>query len=241
MRISVDFPAPLGPSRPYMPGGMVRLTSLRARTPFGYVLEMLRMLRCTSRPRSGGEDRVLYNTKWTTTRLLKSRGSSLFACLRRPGSLSTLLDPHEGEAVVRVHRDHQLIRAGVVAHGGGTGNVPGDELGRSSGTDARDTSLPDAAHVLRPIRHDHETIAPRLRGLLGAEQPAGRRQGQHRGVADVDDDDIPPRIEGDAVRLKEWCPLHEDRCRAVWRDLPDLPRRGIRRVPKIPRARGVDR
>ena len=35
MRISVDLPAPLGPSSPYMPAGMVRLTSLRAWTPFG--------------------------------------------------------------------------------------------------------------------------------------------------------------------------------------------------------------
>lgn len=30
VRISVDFPAPLGPSSPYMPGGIVRLTFLSA-------------------------------------------------------------------------------------------------------------------------------------------------------------------------------------------------------------------
>ena len=35
MRISVDLPAPFGPSRPYMPAGMVRVTSFSACTPLG--------------------------------------------------------------------------------------------------------------------------------------------------------------------------------------------------------------
>jgi hypothetical protein len=46
MRMRVDFPAPLGPRSPYMPLGMSRVTSRRARTPLGYVLETPRMARC---------------------------------------------------------------------------------------------------------------------------------------------------------------------------------------------------
>src|SRR4051812_15919332 len=46
MRMSVDLPAPFGPSSPYMPVGMVRVTSFSAWTPLGYVLEMPRMSSC---------------------------------------------------------------------------------------------------------------------------------------------------------------------------------------------------
>ena len=35
VRMSVDLPAPFGPSRPNMPLGIVSEMSLRARTPFG--------------------------------------------------------------------------------------------------------------------------------------------------------------------------------------------------------------
>ena len=35
MRISVDLPAPFGPSRPNMPGGIASETSSSARVPFG--------------------------------------------------------------------------------------------------------------------------------------------------------------------------------------------------------------
>ena len=35
VRISVDFPAPLGPSRPNIPGPIVSDTLLSARTPLG--------------------------------------------------------------------------------------------------------------------------------------------------------------------------------------------------------------
>ena len=35
VRMSVDLPAPLGPSSPYMPCGMVSETSSSARTPLG--------------------------------------------------------------------------------------------------------------------------------------------------------------------------------------------------------------
>src|SRR5688572_3521497 len=44
IRISVDLPAPFGPSSPYMPVGIVRETSLRAWTPLGYVFDTPRML-----------------------------------------------------------------------------------------------------------------------------------------------------------------------------------------------------
>ena len=43
MRISVDLPAPLGPSRPYIPAGIVSETSFSACTPLGYVLETPRI------------------------------------------------------------------------------------------------------------------------------------------------------------------------------------------------------
>ena len=46
MRIRVDLPAPLGPSRPYIPAGIVRVTSFSACTPLGYVLETPRI--CSS-------------------------------------------------------------------------------------------------------------------------------------------------------------------------------------------------
>src|SRR3954466_6735702 len=39
IRINVDLPAPLGPSSPNMPRGIVRDTSLSAVVPFAYVLE----------------------------------------------------------------------------------------------------------------------------------------------------------------------------------------------------------
>src|SRR4051812_50011822 len=39
VRISVDLPAPFGPSRPNMPVGIVSETSCSALTPFGYVLD----------------------------------------------------------------------------------------------------------------------------------------------------------------------------------------------------------
>ena len=41
MRISVDLPAPFGPSRPNMPGAMASETSSSARVPFGYVFDRL--------------------------------------------------------------------------------------------------------------------------------------------------------------------------------------------------------
>src|SRR5919201_4454915 len=43
MRMSVDFPAPLGPSKPNMPCGIASETSSSARVPFGYVLERFSM------------------------------------------------------------------------------------------------------------------------------------------------------------------------------------------------------
>src|SRR3954467_2444055 len=45
VRISVDLPAPFGPRRPYIPRGMSRVTSRRARTPLGYVLLTPRIAR----------------------------------------------------------------------------------------------------------------------------------------------------------------------------------------------------
>src|SRR5215208_3526234 len=46
MRMSVDLPAPFGPSRPYIPAGMVSVTPFSACTPLGYVLETPRMSSC---------------------------------------------------------------------------------------------------------------------------------------------------------------------------------------------------
>src|SRR5690349_3170906 len=46
MRMSVDLPAPLGPRSPYMPTGIVSVTSFSACTPLEYVLEIPRI--CSS-------------------------------------------------------------------------------------------------------------------------------------------------------------------------------------------------
>src|SRR5690348_2141989 len=53
MRISVDLPAPLGPSRPNIPGAMVSETSSSARVPFWYVLERCSIRRFILEPRGG--------------------------------------------------------------------------------------------------------------------------------------------------------------------------------------------
>src|SRR5262245_41453329 len=50
-RISVDLPAPFGPSSPNMPGGTSRFTDSRARVPFGYVCERFSILSMAA-PRS---------------------------------------------------------------------------------------------------------------------------------------------------------------------------------------------
>ena len=47
VRIRVDLPAPLGPSRPNMPVGTVSETSLSAWTPLGYVFDSPRMTSST--------------------------------------------------------------------------------------------------------------------------------------------------------------------------------------------------
>ena len=54
VRISVDLPAPLGPSRPNMPAGMSSETLFRARTPLAYVFERPEMERFMTRVRRGG-------------------------------------------------------------------------------------------------------------------------------------------------------------------------------------------
>src|SRR5687768_847115 len=46
-RISVDLPAPFGPSSPNMPGGTSRFTESSARVPFGYVCERFSILSMT--------------------------------------------------------------------------------------------------------------------------------------------------------------------------------------------------
>src|SRR5688572_11095020 len=43
MRMSVDLPAPLGPSSPYIPDGIVSVTSLSACTPLEYVFDTPRI------------------------------------------------------------------------------------------------------------------------------------------------------------------------------------------------------
>ena len=67
------------------------------------------------------------------------------------------------------------------------------------------------------------------------------RERQHLVVADVDDDDVALRVEGDAVGLTQRRALDEDRRGAVRRDLPHLPRRRIRILAARARLRRVDR
>ncbi len=49
VRMSVDLPAPFGPSRPNIPAGISSETLLRARTPLAYVLERRSMTRFMAR------------------------------------------------------------------------------------------------------------------------------------------------------------------------------------------------
>ena len=79
-----------------------------------------------------------------------------------------------------------------------------------------------------------ETVVARLRRVLGLHQLTGWRERQHLVVADVDDDDVALRVEGDAIGLAQRRTLHEDRRRAVRRDLPDLPGRRIRLLAASP-------
>jgi hypothetical protein len=53
MRINVDFPAPLGPRSPNIPGGTVSVTFLSAWTPFAYLLDTLRIRSSTGPPGDG--------------------------------------------------------------------------------------------------------------------------------------------------------------------------------------------
>src|SRR5690606_24658651 len=88
------------------------------------------------------------------------------------GRRRALLERHEREPVVRIHGDDQLVCTSVKAHRSGTRNVAGDELSFLSRTHPRDASVRDATHVFRPIWHDHETVAARLRRLLRLQQLA---------------------------------------------------------------------
>src|SRR5689334_2803407 len=57
VRMSVDFPAPLGPSRPNMPAGMSSETSCKARTPLAYVFERFAIERFIESAGGGATDR----------------------------------------------------------------------------------------------------------------------------------------------------------------------------------------
>src|SRR6185503_18712970 len=111
------------------------------------------------------------------------------------------LDPDKRQCVVRVHRDHQLLRTGVVAHRRRTGNIAGDELGGSARTDARNSAVDDTAHVLRSVAQDDQTVVAGLHRVLGLQHLTRRRECDYGAVSDVDDDDIPLLIDGDAVGL----------------------------------------
>ena len=61
----------------------------------------------------------------------------------------TLLQRHENQPVVRIHRDHQLINAASV-HRGRVRDVSCDELGLAGG-DAGNAAVHDAAHILGAV------------------------------------------------------------------------------------------
>src|SRR5688572_31589040 len=54
---------------------------------------------------------------------------------------TTLFRSDEGQRVVGVHRDHELIRSSVVTHRRGVRGVLRDELRRATGTDRKSTRL----------------------------------------------------------------------------------------------------
>src|SRR5688572_22502871 len=86
----------------------------------------------------------------------------------------------------------------------------------------------NAAYIRRAVRHDHEAVAARLRGVPGLDQLAGRRERQHFGITEVDHDDVALRVEGCAIGNVERRPLHESRHLTIRCDLPDLPGIGVR-------------
>lgn len=116
-----------------------------------------------------------------------------------------------------------------------------DQFGRLAGPNARDAALGHTAGVLRPVGHDHEPVAARLRDDLRLRELPVAGKGQHLVVTVVDDDDVAFRVDTDAVGLVQRVPLHENRGRATGLNLPDPPRRRIRVLPQIARLRDVDR
>ena len=100
----------------------------------------------------------------------------------------------------------------------------------------RDTPpFDDAADVLRAVGHDHQAVVAGLHRRLGLDQLSRGRERQHVVVADVDDDNVALRIEGDAVRLTERRALNRGlrRCR---RALSSRPARwpGPASAPPVP-------
>jgi hypothetical protein len=55
--MSDDFPAPFGPRRPNIPGGIVSETSFSARVPFGYVFDRCEIERCMGDEEEDGDRR----------------------------------------------------------------------------------------------------------------------------------------------------------------------------------------
>ena len=87
----------------------------------------------------------------------------------------------------------------------------GDELGGLARTDARNSAVDDTAHVLRSVAQDDQTVVAGLHRVLGLQHLTRRRECDYGAVSDVDDDDVPLLIDGDAVGLTKRRALDQDR------------------------------
>src|SRR5262245_44335966 len=141
----------------------------------------------------------------------------------RSANSGELVQRYERQSVVRIHRNHELIRTGVVAHRRGIRDVLRNEFGSLARTNTGNTTILDAAHVLYAIGHDHKAIIARLYSLFGPDELARWRESQDFFVADVDHYDVALRVECDPVGLSQRRSLNKDGRGAVRCNLPDLP------------------
>src|SRR6186713_1356346 len=109
VRMSVDFPAPLGPSKPNMPAGMSSETSCRARTPLAYVFERFafdRFMKAPARRATEGDAR------WRATMAIQGRlrhfghGHRRLACANRHVSAAGVGSGPCGSRLLHVTTPH---------------------------------------------------------------------------------------------------------------------------------------
>src|SRR5687767_9923011 len=79
-----------------------------------------------------------------------------------------LLNLQKRECVVRVHRNDELPRSGIEAHRRGVRDVLRDQLRGLPWSNPGNAAVHNAAHILRAVIHDDDTIAAGLCCPFGA-------------------------------------------------------------------------